>query len=177
MVVAGDCVMVTHQAQLSFLKDLVLQSNPEESRRLLRRIHQAERQERVSRRWTIVLASGIASWWTAVALVTQGWSWVWQHSEHPVAVMLWWMGGIAGFGLLLVGGCWFWHRTALRRVIDETHRFLAGWLVSRAQPGPSAELDRAARNRRPRLTRCPARRPSRLHSCKARLLPPSRWRG
>jgi hypothetical protein len=168
--------MVSQQAQLNFLKDLVLQSNPEESRRLLRRIHQAERQELISRRWTILIASGIASWWTAVALVTQGWSWVWRQAEHPVAVLLLWMGGMALFSLLLVGGCWLWHRTTLRRIVDETHRFLAGWLMSRTQLVPPADPDRSTRNRRHPSARRLSLRSSHLHSCNGRLLPPSHRR-
>jgi hypothetical protein len=166
--------MVSHQAQLNFLKDLVLQSNPEESRRLLRRLHQAERQELLSRRWTILIALGIASWWIAVLLVTPGGAGVWRPSDHPVAVLLSWMGGMALFGLLLVGSCWLWHRASLRRIIQETHRYLAGWLVCRAQPIPSTELMRANRHLRIRVPACLVDRQLHRFSCRARR--PSPWR-
>jgi hypothetical protein len=158
--------MNPRQAQVSFLKDMILQSDREESRRLFHRIHQAEQHELASRRWTIVIAAGIAIWWTVVALATQGWSWVWRQSEHPVAVVLLWMGGIALFSLLLVCGCWLWHRTTLRRIVGDTQRFLAGWLASRNQPIAPAELrDAVVNGRGHRVANCMARRQPCRHSC------------
>lgn len=168
--------MVSQQAQLSFLKSLVLQNDEEASHRLWHRIQQAEQQERTSRRWTIIIASGIASWWTAVALVTQGWSWVWQQSQHPVAVGLLWIGGIAIFTLLLVGGCWLWHRTNLRRIVEDTHRFLSGWLASCEQPMPSAAISAPSERRRQCLSRCKSRRYGNCYSFVTRCAPSSRRR-
>jgi hypothetical protein len=126
-----DRVMSTRQRQLSFLKDLILQSDREESRRLMRRICQAEQQEKSSRWWTIWIASGIGGLLATVGLTTQGWGWVLRQSEHPLAVAVLWVGGVAVFGLLLVGGCWLWHRSALKGLVGDTQRFLAGWLASR----------------------------------------------
>jgi len=130
--------MGTRQAQLSFLKDLILRSDREESRGLLDRISQAAQQEQLSRRWTLWIASVIASLYAVVALVTEGWAWVWRQSEHPLAVALLWIVGIALFSLLLVGGCWLWHRSALKRLVSDSQRFLAGWLAIRNNPVDSS---------------------------------------
>jgi hypothetical protein len=132
--------MVSQQAQLGFLKELILQSNQEESRMLLRRLSQVEAEEQASRRWTLRIASGIASLYAVMALATQGWGWLWRHAERPLGDALLWVLGMAVFSLLLVGGCWLWHRSALKRLIGDTQRFVAGWLAS--DPLGSAETSR-----------------------------------
>jgi hypothetical protein len=129
--------MDSQQAQLEFLKELILQSDREESRMLLRRLTRVEEQEQKSRRWTLRIASGVASLYAVVALATQGWGWLWRHSGHPMAVAGLWVLGIALFSLLLVGGCWLWHRSTLHRLIGDTQRFVSGWMASDGQQPPS----------------------------------------
>jgi hypothetical protein len=138
------------QAQLNFLKDLILQSDREEGRILLHRIRWVEEQEHLSRRWTLGIALGIAGFYVVMALATRGWGWLWRQSEHALAVAVLWVVGIALFSLLMVGGCWLWHRCALRRLIADTQRFVTGWLAG----GTPRELaSRRASGRWPRRTR------------------------
>ncbi len=138
--------MDARQAELSFLKELILRSDREESWRLLRRISKVARQEQASRRWTLRVACGIAGFYVVVALTTEGWSWVWRQAEHPLAVALLWITGIALFSLLLVGGCWLWHRRAMKQLVGDTQRFLAGWLVFR-EPGGALPAKSEAQRR------------------------------
>jgi hypothetical protein len=119
---------VYSQAQLSFLKDIILQGDPEEGRILLRRIRRVEEQEQNSRRWTLWIGCGLAGFYVVMALA-RGWGWLWRQSEHLLAVAMLWGVGIALFSLLMVGGCWLWHRCTLRRLISDTQRFVAGWLA------------------------------------------------
>jgi hypothetical protein len=108
---------------------LILQSDREEGRILLHRICWVEEQEHVSRRWTLGIAGGLITLYVAMALATRGWDWLWRQSEHALAVAVLWVVGIALFSLLIVGGCWLWHRCALRRLVADTQRFVSGWLA------------------------------------------------
>jgi hypothetical protein len=69
----------------------------------------------------------------AVALFPEAWAWVLRQSTHPLAQAILWASGAAVFSMLVVLGCWYWHRSALRGLMLQAQRYVAGWLAVRAE--------------------------------------------
>lgn len=127
------------QQQLNFLKALILQTDQEEGHRLLNRIVCVQRHERLRRRWLGLIGFGLAVLLGLIA-ATKSWAWVLVlvKSDHLLAQAILWIAGMAIFSLVLVLGSWLWYRNALKDLIGDTQRFLAGWLANREPPAGSS---------------------------------------
>jgi hypothetical protein len=146
--------MDKRKTEIALLKEMIRCGQGESGHRLMERIVGVERQERRSRRWTFVIGLGLLTLVGVVGVGTQGWAWVLRQSEHPVAQVVLWVGGTALFGLVVVVGCWLWHRRVLGRLAREAQRYTMGWLAlcGRSElvdhsPGSGAGLEEVWRRR------------------------------
>jgi hypothetical protein len=117
-----------HQNELAFLKEMVRQGDGESGHHLIARITLVERQEQRSRRWLAWLGFGLLTMVWGTALATGDPRLLLRQPEHPVSQVVYWVGGTALFGLVLVLGCWLRCRKLLRDWVREAQRFVAGWL-------------------------------------------------
>jgi hypothetical protein len=138
------CMRSSHH-ELSVLKEIARQSDGESPRRLIARIDQVNREEWRSRRWVVGLGLGVVCLSGGVGLATGDWRWLLDEAEHPVAQLVFWVGGAGLFGLVLVLGCWLRCRSRLRGLAREARRYLAGWLTLVYGDAPAAGPVRCVR--------------------------------
>jgi hypothetical protein len=117
-----------HQNELAFLKEMVRQGDGESGHRLIARLHIVERQEQRSRRWLAWLCLAVLGLVWGAGLATGDPRLLLEQAEHPISQVVFWIGGAALFGLVLVLGCWLRCRKLLRDWARDAQRFVAGWL-------------------------------------------------